>query len=463
MTLRTRLALGLMLAVAVGAIVFGVAARATVERVLYADVDRQLVDEVDRAADDLGGVAGRRGPFGRGGLRDRFGDAADGRPGGPFFGPRAAYAQIIGPDGTVQVSTSSAQAIGGLPKPEVDGPRDGTSLRTVRLDHEPFRLAERVAGDGRTVQVARPLDELGGFLRTLRWVLVVAGAIALMAALAFGRWAARATLQPVEHMTRTARTIARSPRDLSARIEPVFPDPELAEFAESLNEMLDSIEASDLQQRRFVADASHELRTPLTSLGGNASYLSRTTEMSEDAREAIAAVGRDVDRLIRIADGLTTLARLDATPVTQLEPVDVDAIARETVERSRSLHPDHAFELRGSAGTHLLDAELVRRILGNLLDNAGRYTPAGSHVGLELGRDGEWLRVVVQDDGPGLDDVERAKVLERFHRGSTSAGIPGTGLGLSIVAEAATALGGSVELGTQPPHGLRCEVRLPAA
>jgi two-component system sensor histidine kinase KdpD len=147
--------------------------------------------------------------------------------------------------------------------------------------------------------------------------------------------------------------------------------------------------------------------------------------------------------------------------VSQLEPVDVDAIAREAVAQSSSLHAEHAFELRGSAGTHLLDAELLRRIIGNLLDNAGRYTPAGSHVELELDRVGNEMRIVVLDDGPGLSVEERAHVLERFHRGSTSTGTPGTGLGLAIVAEAAAALGGSLELQEQQPHGLRCVVRLP--
>jgi signal transduction histidine kinase len=243
-------------------------------------------------------------------------------------------------------------------------------------------------------------------------------------------------------------------------VEPAFPDPELREFADAINEMLGAIESSNVQRRRFVADASHELRTPLTSLGGNAAYLERAGDLDTESREALAAVGRDVTRLIRIADGLTMLARLDASPTTQLEPVDVDAQARESLARMQRTYPEHTFRLDGSIGTQLLDVELLRRILDNLLDNAGRYTPAGSTITISLNIDSDELQLEVIDDGPGLDATERARAVERFHRGSTSTGVAGTGLGLAIVDEAARSLDGSLELASAEPHGLRCIIRM---
>ncbi len=461
MTLRWRLALALAAAVAIGAVVFSIAARATVEHQLYDDVDRQLRGEVQRVIGEVG-AHGTRGPFG-GGRAGRPGMLGGRRP-GAVFGRDATFAQVLDVDGTIVLQTTAVESIGGLPDPLVDATDRGEPReRSVRIDGERYRLVEAVGRGGLVVQVARPLDEVAGFLDTLMWVLAAAGAVALGAALLLGPWVARATLRPVEHMTATARTIAGSPRDLTRRVEPAFPDAELREFADAMNEMLESIAAADLHQRRFVADASHELRTPLTSLGGNATYLTRTARLDEDAAEALSAVSRDIDRLTRIADGLTMLARLDSTPVTQTEPCDLGVLARDAVERFRMLYPNHAFELTGSTGVHLLDVELVRRIVDNLVDNAGRYTPDGSTIRVTVGAVGDAVTLDVVDDGPGLDAQERAQVVERFHRGSTATGASGTGLGLAIVDEAARALGGSLALRDVMPQGLHAHVQVRSA
>jgi signal transduction histidine kinase len=403
--------------------------------VLYDDVDRQLRGEVRRVIGDVGAGGARgadadgrggRGPFGGGG-RDGGPGMFGGRGPGAVFGREATFAQVLGADGEIVLQTTAVETIGGLPEPDVDAGDIGELReRSVRIDGDRYRLVEAVGRNGAIVQVARPLDDVAGFLDTLMWVLAVAGAVALGAALLLG-------------------------------------DQELREFADAMNEMLESIAAADLHQRRFVADASHELRTPLTSLGGNATYLARTTTLDADASEALSAVGRDIDRLTRIADGLTMLARLDSTPVTQTEPCDLGELARDAVERCARLYPNHAFELTGSTGVHLLDVELVRRIVDNLVDNAGRYTPAGTTVRLSVAAAADSVTLDVVDDGPGLDETERAQVVERFHRGSTSAGSSGTGLGLAIVDEAARALGGSFELRGAVPRGLHAHVRVRSA
>ncbi len=461
MTLRWRLSLALAAAVALGAVVFSLAARQTVEHLLYDDVDRQLSGEVRRVLgrvriDDDAGRFGRPVPGPRRG-RGIFG----GRGPGAVFGRDATFAQVLDANGEIAMQTTSVEAIGGLPEPEVDaGDRGALAVHTARIDGRTYRIADAVGRNGVIVQVARPLNELDDFLDKLMWVLVAAGGTALGAALLLGPWVARATLRPVERMTSTAQSIARSPRDLSRRVEPAFPDIELREFADAMNEMLESIEQADLHQRRFVADASHELRTPLTSLGGNASYLERTAQLDDDAREAVGAVRRDVERLIRIADGMTMLARLDATPTSQAEPCDVGDLARDAVERFARLYPDHTFAFDGTTGMHLLDVELVRRIVDNLVDNAGRYTPAGTTVRVTVASDEDAVTLDVVDDGPGLGATERERAIERFHRGSTAAGVSGTGLGLAIVDEAARALGGSLLLEEGAPHGLLARVEL---
>jgi two-component system sensor histidine kinase MprB len=165
-----------------------------------------------------------------------------------------------------------------------------------------------------------------------------------------------------------------------------------------------------------------------------------------EVTSATQAIVRDIERVVDLSDALTTLAWLDAEPPPQLETVNLDALARDELERASSTFPEHEFLLEGSGGTAISDHALVTRIISNLLNNAGKYTPPGSRVQLTLTETDDTKCIQVSDNGPGISADESERIFDRFHRGSNAVGLQGTGLGLAIVKAAAERLGGKVTL-----------------
>jgi len=455
MTLRLRLAIGVLVVVLVASIAFSLVAYSMVDEALRTEVDRSVRAQGGRVADSVSRKVDGKGKtahvlFTRSGPRREA------------FARGVVLAQVLDGRGNVFAQTDAASEMGGLPvDSSVRADDEHGAMRTVRIRHQNYRLYERGIGS-KVVQVARPLGELEGFLGHLSFVLIVAGVFAAILTVMFSLWAAKAALRGVSGMTRTTRHI-RATGDLTQRVEPGFQDREFVEFSTALNEMLESLEQSQNRERQFVADASHELKTPLTSLRGNALYIVRHECGGFEITDAAAALVRDVDRLVSITDGLTTLARLDAEPMLQIEPVDIDDLIDHALSQSRNLYPDHNFHRLGQVGIRMLDSELMHRIVSNLLTNAGAYSPPGTSILVTLideGMDG--FRVVVEDDGPGMDNNDFARAFDRFYRGTTSAGTSGTGLGLAIALNAARELGGDVRLGRSDVTGIRCEVMFPA-
>jgi signal transduction histidine kinase len=220
-------------------------------------------------------------------------------------------------------------------------------------------------------------------------------------------------------------------------------------------ELTGSIEA----QREFVANASHQLRTPLT---GVRLRLEAIMQDGGRAGEQAAKAQAELDRLSALVDDLLALAHASSADATATS-VDLSDLAREAVARWRegAEAAGKRLELKAD-GRPIVWAspEDVTHVLDNLIDNALRYAPAGSEVRIETGADDGRASLVVADDGPGIPQAERARVFERFYRGSTgrSAG-PGTGLGLAIVAELVRRWDGEVRLLDAP--GTRVEAVFP--
>lgn len=362
------------------------------------------------------------------------------------LGRRELLAQVVDKDGNVVMSNVEGSRVSKLPgTTEVAPGTGGWRARTVHLDSGvSYRLFE-YASTNYVIRTARETTEFESFLDRLATILAAGTLLAAASALMLSRWSAGALLTPIRRMTTTAQTIQET-GDLSRRVEHAFQDAEFTELSDSLNDMLASLESSRNAQRSFSADASHELKTPLTSLRGNARFVASIEHEDLEVRSAAQAIVRDIERVVDLADALTTLAWLDAEPPPQLETVDVDALAADEVARARTTYPDHHFVVEGSSGAAISDHALLTRIISNLLSNAGKYSPAGSHVTLTLSQSGTKRRLRVADDGPGIAESERDRIFDRFHRGSNAAGLQGTGLGLAIVSAAAERLGGGVEL-----------------
>ncbi|MFW3169886.1 sensor histidine kinase [Geodermatophilus sp. CPCC 206100] len=303
-----------------------------------------------------------------------------------------------------------------------------------------------------------PLTELQMVLRTLAAVLGAGALAATAAGAAFGAWASRRAVAPLEQVAGAATRIAGG--ELTTRLPPTD-DPDLVAIVASFNSMVDALAARIERDARFVGDVSHELRSPLTGVVTSVEVLAaRRAELSPRADQALALVERELGRFRRMLDDLLELARLDGAPPTdRAAPVSMTALVREVLAAGRRdaalLHgdPDEETVVTG-------DKNGLERAVRNLLDNADRHAGGPRAVHVER-RDGAVL-VCVDDAGPGVPVADRERVFERFARGQGAArgSLPGAGLGLAIVAETAARHGGSAWC-TPLEGGARFVVSLP--
>ncbi|MDA0174204.1 HAMP domain-containing histidine kinase [Solirubrobacter taibaiensis] len=304
-----------------------------------------------------------------------------------------------------------------------------------------------------TLFVARPLTEVDSALNTLRNALLLLALGGIGLAVILSRLAMRAAVRPVAELTDTAEHVA-STRDLTRRID-AHGDDEVARLATAFNTMLEALERSQRAQKQLVADASHELRTPLTSLRTNLEVLARGGPLEAGDRERLREdLVLQLEELTGLVGDLTELAR-DEEP--EIEDVRFDALVEGAVERARrhAPHITYAAELEPTLVSGVPGR--LDRAVGNLLDNAAKYSPAGSVVDVRL-RDGE---LTVRDHGPGIPEADRAHVFDRFYRADTARGQPGSGLGLAIVRQVAETHGGTVAAEAADGEGALMRLRLP--
>jgi signal transduction histidine kinase len=295
---------------------------------------------------------------------------------------------------------------------------------------------------------------------------VLAGtALALLAGMAI----ARRAMQPIAELTTAAADIART-RDPSRRVPEPKSEDEVAELARTLKGMLHELDAARSEresvlarQRRFVADASHELRTPLTSVLANLELLAEgglPSDLGDAARSAL----RSSQRMRRLVADLLLLARTDVGRLPSREPCDLAQIVVEAAGELGPVSGEHEIAIDAEPAHVQAARDELHRVAINLIENALKYTPPGTRVNVLTRARGEWVTLVVEDDGPGVPKELASTLFERFVRGGDDHG-GSFGLGLAIVKAVAEAHGGSVTLDTSGNGelgGARFVVRLPA-
>jgi two-component system sensor histidine kinase MprB len=286
------------------------------------------------------------------------------------------------------------------------------------------------------------------------WAFLIGGAGILISA-GLAAFVAAAALLPVRRLTAAAESVAAT-GDLSERVEHGADD-ELGRLATRFNEMLAALEESVGRQRRLVADASHELRTPLTAARANVDLVREGQLSAEETRHALDEASVELNALTTLLADLVELARGEERKL-RVEEVQLDDLVAAAVERARSRAPEATFVTSLSPAVVNADPVLLERAVGNLLDNAVKYSPVGAPIEVSV-REGE---VVVADHGPGVAEEDLPRVFDRFYRAAAARSKPGAGLGLAIVREAAEAHGGTatVESGA---GGARFRITLPAA
>jgi two-component system OmpR family sensor kinase len=303
-------------------------------------------------------------------------------------------------------------------------------------------------------------------IRRIFWIAIPL----LIASAATGGWfLAKRSFAPVTAMATRAAEIGAT--TLHERL-PVASDDELGALARVLNDLLDRLERSFDQQRRFMADASHELRTPSAVLRAEADItLSRPTRSEAEYRESMTVVQDAARRLTRIVDDIFLLARADAGHlVMHPAPVQLDDVVVDSVRAVQAIAAgrDITVELRDAVEARLDgDADLLGRVLLNLLDNAVKHAPDGSTVDVWMATGGGFAEVGVVDYGPGIPAEARERVFERFYRLDTARSraentiTSGAGLGLAIARRIAEMHGGHVHLVESRPGRTEFRLRLP--
>lgn len=376
--------------------------------------------------------------------------------------PERAVIRVLRPSGSPLRQTRGAPSFGLAPEGTVRVGDHFVATRAVTLLRDGGAPAGQVF-----VQYARRVSDLEATVGKVKFFLLLGVLLGTGFALLAGYLIARRAMTPIAALTATAREIGATD-DLSRRVPVPESDDEVGELARTLDGMLVSLqhsrhetEATLERQRQFVADASHELRTPLTSVLANLELLADVLdgEKGEAARSAL----RSSQRMRRLVSDLLLLARADANRTAARAPVD---LAEVLVEAAGELEP--------VAGKHrlLVDAgelavvdgarDELHRLVLNLLENAVKHTPPGTRIHATVTAEGDDVRLVVQDDGPGVDPALSEQLFERFVRGAGDRG-GSVGLGLSIVRAVAESHGGSVRLESQPGEGARFVVTLPAA
>ncbi|HEY3940871.1 MAG TPA: HAMP domain-containing sensor histidine kinase [Acidimicrobiales bacterium] len=352
------------------------------------------------------------------------------------------------------VSVASAQSKPFIANVEVAG----TSLREF-VTHLPGPIVVNGVPlpDGAALQLASPLAGVDAQLGNLGLALTLVAVASVLLALFLGWLVARAAINPLNSLTARLETRAQSP-DVTERLDPGGAD-ELGRLRRAFNHLLGAVESSRESQRQLVLDAAHELRTPLTSLRTNLEVVRRLDELSPADRSLLVDdVLTQMQELTHLVSDLSELARGERPP-EEVVPLRLDQLTEEavTVAQAHARAKRVRFELSAEPVWVLGSPERIARAVGNLLDNASKWSPEDALVEVRCAGG----TVTIRDHGPGIDENDLPHLFDRFYRAPAARGLPGSGLGLAIVAQVASAERGTVSADNAPGGGAVFTLSLP--
>jgi two-component system, OmpR family, sensor kinase len=468
-TVRGRLTLWYVTALALVLAIFGVAFYVLLSRALYARVDNGLRSLIEVGARSLSN------------------DLEEGQS--IISAALSTSAELTTPEQSLLIFDPSGRLLA------ENHPKDDFQIRLPELSSIPEEKASlytvtELGGDGAAdyrvaalrvtippknvayvLLASQSLDAVEDELALLRKPLLFAASVALLLAGLGGWLLARKSLAPVVAMAGSARRIGAE--NLGQQLPVSNPRDELGQLGATFNELLARLHTSFELQRRFMADASHELRTPLSIMRTTASVTLRKQSRGEDEyREAIQMMDEQSRRLSRIVKDLFILSRADAGhyPLNK-SSFYLNDLLEEVARAGGLLAEDKSVTLEITNSTEVDfhgDEDLLRQMILNLVDNAVKYTPASGVVRLSLTQELDNYMISVSDTGPGIPLDAQARVFDRFYRANTERThseepvSDGTGLGLAIARWIAQAHDGSLELARSDHRGTTFIIRLPA-
>jgi two-component system, OmpR family, sensor kinase len=339
----------------------------------------------------------------------------------------------------------------------VGPPMQQAGFHVVPWNDEVWRVYT-IVDASQVVQVAvTSSDRASSFAELVPWLMVPLALLVVVLGLMIHTAVIRA-LKPLEQMGRDIG--ARDVTGLHAVSTENLPE-ELVPLGSALNQLLERVDTLLASQRRFVADAAHELNTPLAAVKLQAQLARRASDAQRKA--ALDELDQGIERATHLVAQLLQMARLEPdVRQRQPQPVRLDELAAKVVAAFSAQAEARDIDLgldRSDVAWVFADPAELRVLLDNLVDNALSHIPAGSRVDVRVHHLGDRVELEVSDNGPGIPEAERERVLQRFVRLNPQ-DTTGSGLGLAIVAQILKNKGGELLLGTTPGGGLSVRVRL---
>lgn len=332
------------------------------------------------------------------------------------------------------------------------------SEQPVRLYHRPLRREGVTVG---AIQVGQSLIGLETTLQRLRLIYAIGLTSVLLFGLAGSWWIARRGLWPVSHVAQTAREIVQA-EDLARRVDYNGPADEIGTLAATFNEMLDRLQSLFENQRRFLAEIAHELRTPLASILGNIDLLARYETDGDRQQEALTAIRRTGRHTARLLDDLLLSAQAEAGWHLQLCPVAVDDVFLDAYEAMLLTANGHTLQLKRCEAAQVLgDADRLRQVFTNLIDNACKQVAPDGVVAMALWPENGRVWVSVQDNGVGMTLDTQNRIYHPFFRDPNQAQLSGVGLGLAIAHWIVQEHHGEIQIDSAPGQGTHITLSFP--
>jgi two-component system OmpR family sensor kinase len=387
-------------------------------------------------------------------ISDRPGPAAN------DVGPLTKYGAIYAVDGRVLAATPTFH---GSPPPLASLRREPGRCFDLWFGGEHLRgMLVPIPGHPETrLLLAAPRTDLDGDEAFLARAMLVVFALAVGWTVLVTSWIVRRLTREHQAIAQVARRVAAG--DLSARVATPTADPEIAQLARDVDDMIERLGVLVTSQQRFIAHAAHELRSPLTTLYGELSLALRKERDGASYRRTIEEALDSSRRLKLLAEDLLTLARLGTAADEPDERFGVLARIDAAVEMVRLEASERGvrMEVGGEDASVTGRSRDVERMVRNVLENAILHSPAGGRVEIRTNV-GDTVEIAVSDEGPGVPEAERERIFEPFYRGARERAddARGAGLGLVIAREIARAHGGDVLL-DEAARGARFVLRLP--
>ena len=376
------------------------------------------------------------------------------------------FVRLVGPQNTT-VFLNAPDRWKDFDLTQVDGNSRNRSQQPVYLQtrdrEQGLEIESTILPDGSVLQVGQSTEEREALLETFREVFAEFMIPAIILGIGGGSFLAYRALRPVRSLIQTIRSVSTGKMD--ARVPASQTRDELYELVSLFNSMLEKIETLIKGMHGSLDAVAHDLRTPLARLRGSAEMALRSEQSQDASREALADCVEEADRILTMLNTLMDISEAETGAMKlQMENINISELIKDTVELYAHVAEDKNVSLHASSPDDLFlsaDANRMRQVMANLMDNAVKYTPSGGRIDLDAFQRDHQAVITIKDTGAGISSEDTPKIWNRLYRGDQSRSQRGLGLGLSLVKAVVQAHNGRIEGSSKPGVGSLFTLYLP--